>query len=181
MKKFLQGLRFLLLMCALIFVGVTVQAHSSIFDNKAIFHDEEGKEVKMSDFLGHPTVMTMSYTECKKTCPLVTLVTLKKIQAELDAKSRKADIVILSFDPENDTPEVLKKFREKQKLTQPNWHFLTGSNADTRAAAKYLGLDHYWAMDDHILHGFKITIFSAEGDITRVLDWNNHEVTNLFP
>ena len=156
-------------------------AQSGFFNSELVFQDEDHHSVKMADFLGKRVVATMSYSECKKTCPLVTMTALRKIQKKLDEQNKTAEFVILSFDSKNDTSEVWKKYRAKQKIESPHWHFLTGTEHDTRIIAKQLGLDRYWTMDDHILHDFKVTLFSESGEQIERLDWDHREVASFFP
>src|SRR5699024_6351578 len=35
-----------------------------------------------------------------------------------------------SIDTENDTPEVLKEYAERHKITNPHWHLMTGKQTD---------------------------------------------------
>jgi len=44
----------------------------------------------------------------------------------------KVKFVVISFDPNRDTPAVLKKFAEIRDITFDNWIFLTGDNQNTK-------------------------------------------------
>ena len=152
-----------------------------IFEQAGSFKDENNKDVQLSSYLGQKAVITMSYSSCKKTCPMMTMATLKKIEAELQSKKQTAEFVILTFDPEQDTPEVLAAFKKKQGIGSAHWHFLTGREQDLRSVSKFLGLQNYYTMDDHILHDFKISLYSETGEKIRVMDWDHREVANIFP
>jgi protein SCO1/2 len=151
---------------------------SEIRSNSTEWHDDQNKILKLSDFQGKRLVVTMSYTACKKTCPTITLAALKDLEKELQKKSLEAEFVIFSFDPENDTPQVLAEFRKKMKLSSPHWHFATGGKDETRAIAKTLGLGNYWDMDEHIIHDFKITMLSPDGT-EQFLDWHHRDASQL--
>jgi|GEM_PF-4594498 len=148
----------------------------AVFNRGLEFQDENGQTVSMKNYLGKLVVLTMSYTECKKTCPLVTMASLRSLEKTYAQHGKKAEIVVVSFDPENDTPDVLKHFKEAQKIKTDNWHFLSGSTANTRSLATDLGLGNYWKMDDHVLHGFKIALFSEAGKLVQTLDWDHQEL-----
>jgi protein SCO1/2 len=152
---------------------------SSILESNYTWKDSTDKEFKISDYKGKRLVLTMSYTACKKTCPLLTMKVLKEISVELEKRKLSAEFIVFSFDPEHDTPAVLAEFVNKQKLNLPNWHFVTGSKQDTRAIAKTLGLANYWEMDDHILHDFKVTIISPDGNKSKILDWDKHSIEGI--
>lgn len=141
------------------------------------WRNEENQIVKLSDFIGKNKniALSMIYTECKKTCPMATLKTLKDVESEFKKRNLNLEIVLITFDPEVDTPEVLLKFKKKLSL-ENNWHLLTGSKDDTRSLAKMIGLGEYWKMDDHILHGYKIVLLNEQGETNKVLDWNHSTI-----
>jgi protein SCO1/2 len=75
---------------------------------------------------GQITVMGFIFTHCPDICPMTTH-NMYLTQKELN-KSGIDDIkfVALSFDPERDSPEVLKKFAEVRELDFNSWALLTG-------------------------------------------------------
>lgn len=142
--------------------------------------NESGQSVELSSWQDRSVIITMSYTECKKTCPQMTFKKLKEIQEIFDSRKQEAEFIIISFDPKTDTPEVLKQFKSHMGYDRPNWHFLTGSEADTRKFANKMGLGDYWKMDDHILHSFRIAYLDAKKKTTRWLDWDHRQVSSLI-
>ena len=92
---------------------------------------------------------------------------------------KNIEFVVITLDPENDTPEVLKKFQDHMGLDR-HWHFLAGSNKDTRLLANNLGLGDYWKFDDHIMHGFKILILDPSGNILHTLDWDHRTMKDVL-
>ncbi len=92
---------------------------------------DEGLSKRLSDFYGDKIViLSFIYTKCSDLngCPLVTAVFYKLKQAlkddpELEDKLR---LVSLSFDPEYDTPEVMKFYGQGSKdFGALEWQFLT--------------------------------------------------------
>ena len=57
-----------------------------------------------------------------------------------DRMGKQVFFYSLTIDPETDTPEVLKAYKEKYKIG-PGWTFLTGREADIKLISKKLGLD----------------------------------------
>jgi protein SCO1/2 len=155
-------------------------AQHPFFQDVSEWKDETGKTVKLSEFKEKNIIATMSYTACKKTCPLTTMATLRKIENYLNENKIEAEFLIFSFDPESDTPEVLAKFKAKNKIESTHWHFLTGGVSQTKELSKSLGLDGYWSMDDHILHDFKISVFNTKADLVRTIDWDHRDLTGLL-
>jgi copper(I)-binding protein/cytochrome oxidase Cu insertion factor (SCO1/SenC/PrrC family) len=82
-------------------------------------------------------VINFIYTHCPDTCPLETaqLVEVQKIMG--DRVGKDVFFYSISIDPERDTPEVLKEYRERFKA---RWTFLTGDKQDIIKLRKKLGL-----------------------------------------
>ena len=99
----------------------------------------EGETVRFFDDLveGKIVVINFIYTTCPDTCPLETaqLVNVQRILG--DRLGKDLFFYSISIDPKNDTPEVLKSYREQFGA---RWTFLTGSDADVTKLRKKLGL-----------------------------------------
>lgn len=82
------------------------------------------------DFKGQYVVLGFIYTNCPDICPLITQ-NLIKIQRDLGYPD---DIQFLgvSFDPERDTPSVLRNYKEAFKLGE-NFDFITGETSTIKA------------------------------------------------
>ena len=78
------------------------------------------------NIIGHITVMGFIYTHCPDICPMTThnmYLTQKQL------KERAIDnvkFVAISFDPDRDSPEVLKQFAEIRDLDFNSWTLITG-------------------------------------------------------
>jgi cytochrome oxidase Cu insertion factor (SCO1/SenC/PrrC family) len=99
----------------------------------------EGKTVNFFDDLIKDRIVAINfiYTHCPDTCPLETaqLVQVQKILG--DRLGKDVFFYSISIDPENDTPSVLKEYRERFKA---RWTFLTGKKSDIIKLRRKLGL-----------------------------------------
>ena len=99
----------------------------------------EGKEVRFFDDVIKDKVVAINfiYTRCPDTCPLETaqLVRVQNIMG--DRLGKDVFFYSISIDPKNDTPEVLKEYRERFGA---KWTFLTGDKNDIIKLRKKLGL-----------------------------------------
>ncbi len=51
---------------------------------------------------------------------------LKSLERKIQEKSKKSfNIVLVSFDSENDTPQTLQHYMEKNKINKKNWTWLS--------------------------------------------------------
>jgi len=88
---------------------------------------QDGKEVRFyTDMLqGKVVLVSFIYTSCTEVCPIL-MPNLVRIQELLgDGPGKEVSLISISVDPEDDTPEVLKRYGEKYGAG-PGWTFLTG-------------------------------------------------------
>ena len=99
----------------------------------------DGKTVHFFEDLIKDKVVVINfiYTHCPDTCPLETaqLVQVQKIMG--DRVGKDVFFYSISIDPERDTPEVLKEYRERFKA---RWTFLTGDKQDIIICAGQVGV-----------------------------------------
>ena len=89
--------------------------------------NQEGEAVLFPDIIkGQITVMGFIFTHCPDICPMTThnmYLTEKQLK---ENGINDVKFVALSFDPDRDSPEVLKNFAEVRELDFKSWTLLTG-------------------------------------------------------
>lgn len=158
---------------ALVNVGFDPQLNAQIpLDTP--FADEYGQPVTLRDFSGKkPIVLAFVYFTCPMLCNQVeqsVVGTLKMISFN---PGTDYQVVFISFDP-SDTPDAaLKKKHEAMSrfarpLTEPGWHFLTGTkepiDAVTKAANFRFSHDQKTGLFGH---ASGILVLTPEGRISR--------------
>ena len=103
--------------------------------------DQNNRPVIFPDFVkGKLVVMNYIFTNCPDICPINTN-NMRLIQERIKKENiTNVELVSLSFDPKNDTPEVLTKFAMVRNLDLNNWEFLTGNQATTDAVINKVGV-----------------------------------------
>jgi protein SCO1/2 len=100
---------------------------------------QDGEDVRFFDDLIEDKIVSVNfiYTSCVDTCPLETaqLVRVQRILG--DRLGKDVFFYSISIDPEHDTPEVLKEYKERFGA---NWTFLTGDEAEIIELRRKLGL-----------------------------------------
>jgi len=102
--------------------------------------DQDGREVRFyTDTLrGKIVLISFIYTSCTDICPIL-MHNLSDVQNSLgDRFGKDVFFVSISVDPEDDTPEELKKYAGRYG-TKPGWTFLTGPKKDVDAVIKRFG------------------------------------------
>jgi protein SCO1 len=102
--------------------------------------DQDGREVRFyTDALRRKIVLiSFIYTNCTDICPIL-MHNLSDVQASLgDRFGKDVFFVSISVDPEDDTPEELKKYAGRYGA-KPGWTFLTGPKEDVDAVIRRFG------------------------------------------
>src|SRR5690606_10679327 len=88
----------------------------SIYNLASEWEKQDGSKITFSDFQGKVIVTTMIFTSCQTACPR--LVDEMRNIAEMVGKVNSDDIqyVLISIDPETDTPEVMKAYMKINKF-----------------------------------------------------------------
>jgi cytochrome oxidase Cu insertion factor (SCO1/SenC/PrrC family) len=135
------------------------------------WQDEHGASTHLAEWHGRPFLLTMAYSTCRQVCSY-TLHRLEELQNSADRAGTPIDILVVSYDPTVDGPASWTAYRRHHDLKRTNWHFLTGSPADTEAFAAALAFPH-WRYDEHVVHDFQILLIGADGHVSRALNWAN--------
>ncbi|MDO8689593.1 MAG: SCO family protein [Dehalococcoidia bacterium] len=101
--------------------------------------DQNGQEVMSADLRGKVLLMDFIYTSCTDACPALEAI-MDNVRRNLgDAFPGKVNLVSVTFDPEYDTPVVLKRYASGAGWDVSGWHFLTGSQVDVASVNTAFG------------------------------------------
>ena len=101
--------------------------------------DESGRRHVLTDLLrDRVTVLAFIYTRCGDLCPAATLdmSRLQDLAAKHGRLSGRMRLATMSFDPEHDTPEVMRDYAagwRSAAQASPEWFFLTAPDQETIA------------------------------------------------
>ena len=120
------------------------------------------------------TVLAMVYTHCPDICPMTTH-NMQLVEQKLSADLRKnVKFVVISFDPNRDTPSVLKKFAEIRDITFDNWTLLSGDEQNTKEVMLKFGVkaipsdssyDADGELSYNVIHTDRISLIDQEGKL----------------
>jgi len=94
--------------------------------------DHTGQRRTLSDFKGKVVVLFFGFTHCPDACP-TTLAELATVARELGPLGERLQVLLVTVDPERDTPDVLSKYVPS---FNPTFLGLYGTLAETTAAAR---------------------------------------------
>jgi len=151
----------------------------------ATFVDQDGRERRLADWRGKTLAVTFIYTRCPlpNFCPLMDRhfgTVQKSIQAD-PALADRVQLVSVSFDPDYDTPDVLKKHATRVGADPQLWSYVTGAREgiDTFAAAFGVTIMREDGTIEEIVHNLRTAVIAPDGRLTRVFsgsDWTPDEL-----
>ena len=103
--------------------------------------DLDENEFQFSDLKGKVIVVSFIYTNCPDICH-ITSNKLNLFKNSLD-NGVKGNLyfVSISFDPDRDSPEILRKHAEHMNLNLSNWFFVTGNQLNVKKVLDAAGID----------------------------------------
>ena len=141
--------------------------------------NHNGKQFQLREFRGRRLLMTFIYTRCPLPdfCPLMNR-NFAKIAEALDkdpALARRTVLLSISFDPQFDTPEVLRQTlaanRDARHPGAAQWTFATGQPDQIAAIAEFSGL-WYKEQPDQVLHNLRTIVVGPDGKVEEVFPGN---------
>lgn len=146
--------------------------------------DEKGREFKVSDMLGQPLVLVMSYYTCDGTCSIINedlaeqLKGMKRLTLGEDFK-----VLTVSFD-KHDTLETTGAFKRHLATSAElgeGWTFAAFKNPeDIKPFTTRFDFNYYWSPQDRIFyHPGAFVFLSAEGRLIRTLYSKNVEPADV--
>jgi protein SCO1 len=142
--------------------------------------NQDGKTIHLDDYRGKALLITFIYTRCPLPdfCPRLN-ENFRQIQTLLRKKPellKEVAFLSISFDPENDTPAVLKRYASLYTRTRPdaqqaNWRFAVPAAKDLPQIAYFFGLV-YESKDQQIVHSMSTTLIAPAGKIEHFYEGN---------
>src|SRR5690606_2192941 len=124
-----------------------------------------GNAFGFTDGRGRARVVSMFYTSCKFICPLI-IDTLHKTERALPESMRgKIDVLLVSLDPERDTPEALRRTADQRKVDTPRWRLALTDKTHVRQLAALLGIQYKQLEDGEFSHASVLVLLDAQGRI----------------
>ena len=140
-------------------------SENSVYNLGSKWQKQDGSKIQLVDLKGKVVVMVMIYTSCKTACPRLTAEMRTISQKVGNVDPDDISYVLVSIDPEKDTPEKMKEYLDTNKFTGKEWVFLRADEDDTRELANVLAVKYKEISPVDFSHSNIISVFSKEGDL----------------
>lgn len=154
----------------------TVISEYSVYQSDALWTTQRNEILQLRDFVGKPAIVTMFYGNCLQVCPILIRDANRVFQAVDETLQDQVQVIAITFDPENDTPEVLQAYAEEYELNIPQWHFITGEPSPIRELAMLMGVQYRKDSYGHFSHSNLVAVLDDEGVVVHRLEGLNQPV-----
>jgi len=149
--------------------------------------NQDGKRVHFRRYRGKSVLLTFIYTRCPLPdyCPRMNS-NLAEINHAL-AKDKRlfsaTHLLSISFDPEYDTPKVLRAYAAQYTARDDpgfrHWEFAVVPANELKEVARYFGLS-YWQEAGQIVHSMSTTLIGPDGKLYRWYPGNEWKVGEVL-
>jgi protein SCO1/2 len=137
--------------------------NQSLYQLQLDLTDQNGTRIGLDTFRGQPVLISMFYGNCPYVCPMI-VHTIQKTEAVLKPAQRKQlRVLLVSLDPEQDTPERLNEVARKQKVDTSRWKLARTDAAGVRKLAAVLGVRFKKLPDGEFNHSTIISLLDRDG------------------
>lgn len=142
----------------------------SLYHVHATFSDQEGRPFALADLRGKPVLVAMFYTSCQYICPLM-IEGIAQAEKSLEPQQRgRLQIVMVSFDPDNDDTAALAQTAETRHLDPSHWRLARTDEGNVRQLAAVLGVRYRELATGGFNHTGEVTLLDADGRVLASTD-----------
>jgi protein SCO1/2 len=143
--------------------------------------NQDGSAIHLSQFKGQTLLITFIYTRCPlpNFCPLVTrnFAAINKTLANDPKLYAKTHLLCVSFDPEHDTPAVLRAYGAQYigsdaKSAFAHWDFAVPAKPELVEMAKFFNVGMSDSNDGSITHTLSTTVVGPDGKVAQFYPGN---------
>lgn len=137
---------------------------TSVYHLEATLTDQAGRTHGLDLYRGSPVLVTMFYGSCQATCPLI-IETLRDVERQIPSAQRaKLRVLLVSIDPEHDTPAALRKLAEERRIDTSRWTLARANDADVRRIAALLDVQYRQLPGGGYFHSTMISLLTPQGE-----------------
>ena len=143
---------------------------ASVYQLDAQWTNQDGAAFRLASLRGNPVLVLMFFGSCRTACPVL-LGDIARVDAALPAEARaRTRVVLVTFDPENDTPARLRALANERRMDTTRWTLLSGRPQDIRALATVLGVQYTRTGNGMFDHSNVITLLDRDGVVRTRLE-----------
>lgn len=153
-----------------------------------VLTNQSGRRIHLDDYRGKALLITFFYTRCPLNdfCPRVNgnFAALDRALAKTPETYSQTHLLSISFDPQHDTPAVLRSYggaytERYSKEDFKHWEFATAPESEMKKLADFFGV-YYQRDGTQIVHSLSTAVISPDGEIQAWYPGNHWEPQDLL-
>lgn len=148
------------------------------------FTNQLGQAFSTTNFLGQALAINFLFTRCPYPtfCPQTAryFAETQNALAALPEAPTNWQLLTISFDPEFDTPAVLKRYAENYQYDPAHWTFATGKLIDITAIAEQFGLMFSRESEAGFSHNLRTIVIDPAGRVQTIIGGNTWKPDDLI-
>jgi protein SCO1/2 len=138
---------------------------ASLYQMHEQLQNQDGKPIDLDVYRGQPVLVTMFYGSCQATCPMI-IDTLRATERAIPPEQRAGlRVLMISFDPQRDTPAALQAIVGERHLDGARWTLAHADATTVRTVAALLNIQYRQLPSGEFNHSTVITLLSPRGEI----------------
>jgi len=153
--------------------------------------NQDGKRIHLTQYRGKTLLITFVYTRCPQPdqCTLMSnnFAAIDKALQQQPETYDKTHLLTISFDPDYDTPKVLRSYGASHTgrysdETFQHWEFASGTKDEVKGIAQFFGLRYYHdteSNDEQVIHSMRTAVVGPDGKVVKLYrgnEWKPEEV-----
>jgi protein SCO1/2 len=135
----------------------------SLYGLPVALTDAAGVAFDWREMAGKPLLVTMFYGDCASACPVL-MESLQRTIAELKPKPGSLKVLMISLNPQHDTPASLTHLMHMHKLDSGVFRLAVAADeGQTRAMAAALQIKYRQLDNGEITHNTRVSLLNASG------------------
>ncbi|HEY3103504.1 MAG TPA: SCO family protein, partial [Pyrinomonadaceae bacterium] len=155
--------------------------------------NQDGRPIRLSQYKGKALALTFVYTRCPQPdqCTLMSnnfAAIDKELQQQPEVYA-KTHLLTISFDPEYDTPKVMRSYGASHTgrysdETFQHWEFATGTADEVKRIAEYFGLRYIKDSstgEEQVIHSLRTAVIDPNGKLVKLYrnnEWKPAEIAD---
>lgn len=113
-------------------IGRTVEANG--------FVDRQNRTVSLDDLRGKPLIISMVYTSCYHTCPMITQALERSVVSAQETFGADGfSVLSIGFDTAEDSPDRMRAYANERGIDFQNWRFVSSTSDVVESLSASLG------------------------------------------
>jgi len=144
--------------------------------------DSRGGRTSLAVFRGKPLLISLVYTSCHHTCPMLTNRLGEVVKAARDVVGPDSfNVLTIGFDARNDTPDRLRSFAAERGIEDTRWMFAAMDEEAVEGLTRELGFA-YFSSPRGFDHLAQTSVIDADGVVhQQVYGASMHQTAIIEP